>query len=236
MLSRRDLKEVDQVVTFFSKEDGRVDLLARGLKKITSKNASGFLEGGYVEIDIADGKQMRYVTKGWVLDHFSILREDVNKSMAYMRVLSLLSRVLKEHEPHSNLFEITLSFARWMNSANGYEEKILSACVLKICVTLGFMPELEDCVRGGTGKIVAFDIDAGGIVRESSFKEDDLTKEHCFPLTDHECEFLQVFVHGDWAVISSLSITKEQEDSLLHLVKRFTEFHLHQSIELHTLL
>ena len=39
VLSRRDFREFDQMISVYTKEKGKLNLLARGVKKITSKNA-----------------------------------------------------------------------------------------------------------------------------------------------------------------------------------------------------
>src|SRR3989339_1232278 len=57
VLSRRDIREFDQIVAFYSLEYGRVDVLARGLKKILSKNSAYLLPGNIVEAEIIVGKE-----------------------------------------------------------------------------------------------------------------------------------------------------------------------------------
>ena len=38
VLMRRDFRENDQIITFYTKDNGKVEVLARGVKKIISKN------------------------------------------------------------------------------------------------------------------------------------------------------------------------------------------------------
>ena len=38
VLSRRDFREFDQIVSLYTKEKGKLEVLARGVKKITSKH------------------------------------------------------------------------------------------------------------------------------------------------------------------------------------------------------
>ena len=40
VLSRRDFREFDQMISLYTREQGKLELLARGLKKVTSKNAA----------------------------------------------------------------------------------------------------------------------------------------------------------------------------------------------------
>ena len=58
VLARRDFKENDQIISLFTEEKGKMEVLARGVKKIVSKN-SAFLEPFFlVEAEIIPGKEV----------------------------------------------------------------------------------------------------------------------------------------------------------------------------------
>ena len=50
VLGRRDFHEADQIISCYTKEKGKVELLARGVKKITSKNSAHLEQFSFVDI------------------------------------------------------------------------------------------------------------------------------------------------------------------------------------------
>ena len=62
VLARRDIKENDQIVSFYTLEKGKVELLARGVKKITSKNSAHLEPFSFVDVEVTEGKEINYLT------------------------------------------------------------------------------------------------------------------------------------------------------------------------------
>ena len=61
VLNRHDFRENDQMVSLYTKERGKVAVLAKGIKKITSKNSASLMPFSLLEADILPGKeQYRY--------------------------------------------------------------------------------------------------------------------------------------------------------------------------------
>ena len=70
VLSRRDFRESDQIISLYTKEKGKLELLARGVKKITSKNSAHLEPFSLVDIDIAYGKEFNHLTKVQPIEYF----------------------------------------------------------------------------------------------------------------------------------------------------------------------
>ena len=62
-LSRRNFREFDQIVSLYTEDLGKVELLARGIKKITSKQAAHVEPFSLVTLEIARGKEVDHLTK-----------------------------------------------------------------------------------------------------------------------------------------------------------------------------
>ncbi len=56
VLSRRDIREADQIITLYSREAGKQELIARGIKKITSKQTALLEPFCYMTYDVVAGK------------------------------------------------------------------------------------------------------------------------------------------------------------------------------------
>ena len=76
VLSRRDFREYDQIVSVYTKDLGKQDLLARGIKKITSKNSAYLELFSFVDIEIIKGKELDYIGSVQPVNYFKNIRQD----------------------------------------------------------------------------------------------------------------------------------------------------------------
>ena len=79
VLSRRDFRENDQIITFYTKERGLVSALARGAKKSVSKNAAALEPLSYVEVELVPGKELQHVTQVYTIEYFPFIRQNLTK-------------------------------------------------------------------------------------------------------------------------------------------------------------
>ena len=63
VLSRKDFREHDQIVSLYVKEKGKLSLIVRGVKKIVSKNSAHLEPFSFVNITIEKGKEADYLTR-----------------------------------------------------------------------------------------------------------------------------------------------------------------------------
>ena len=73
-LKRKDFREVDQMISFYTRECGKLELLARGIKKIESKNSPHVEPFSYADIEFAAGKELYHLTKVQPIQSFKNIR------------------------------------------------------------------------------------------------------------------------------------------------------------------
>jgi hypothetical protein len=77
VLSRRDFREYDQIITVYTKEQGKLELLARGVKKIVSKNTAHLEPFSYGMIESVPGKEILHLTTAQPLHTFPFIRSNL---------------------------------------------------------------------------------------------------------------------------------------------------------------
>lgn len=115
VLARRDFRESDQIISVYTKEKGKLDLLARGVKKIISKNSAHLEPFSLVEIEVIPGKEIDHLTKVVPVNYFSNIRADLQKSLAAGFVVSTTDKLIHTHEPDKRIFDLLIG---WLNSLN----------------------------------------------------------------------------------------------------------------------
>ena len=96
VLKRREYKEYDQIISLYTKDEGKLELLTKGVKRIISKNSGNLLVGSLVDIEIAKGKEINYLTKVQSIDIFKKSRNDLLKSLAIKYIVELVDKLTKQ--------------------------------------------------------------------------------------------------------------------------------------------
>ena len=133
VLSRRDFRESDQMISFYTEEFGKTNLLARGVKKIISKNSAHLEPFSLVEIEVANGREVDHLTKVVPIEYFKNIREDLEKSLAAGYVVNFVDKVFKVGEKDDRVFKLLIN---WFNFVN------LKSSILNLQLIDGFMVEL----------------------------------------------------------------------------------------------
>ena len=119
VLKRRDFRESDQIISFFTKENGKIELLARGVKKIISKNSAHLELFSLISIEIAKGKEVDHLTKVQSVEFFRNIRMDLKKSLMASYIVSLVEKLTYTEEKDLYIFKLLNS---WLNFVNKNED------------------------------------------------------------------------------------------------------------------
>lgn len=139
VLARRDFREHDQLITLYTREQGKAEVIARGIKKITSKN-SPFLEPfALLEAEIIPGKEKRYVGAVTVREAYLNIRGDLARALAGQSALALTNTLLVGEEPDERIFKLLVDFLKFLNAAPPAKNS-LNRFSAELITYLGFAP------------------------------------------------------------------------------------------------
>ncbi len=243
VLSRRDFRETDQIISLYSLEKGKKEALARGVKKITSKNSGSLEPFSIVEVEIIPGKEIDRIGSVQTIELFKNIRADFNKMVLAQRAVSLVEQLFSNSEPDAPSFNIFFSWLQNLNQSPSASPVLLDTLVIKLLACLGFAPELNHCgvcgrsylplTKGERGwglpspalpRVYYFNIAAGGLICPEC-QEKSLSSEQLLPLTPTTLQALRTIMAADWKPIFSLTLDKKEAGALHKLVYRFGVFH-----------
>ena len=228
LIRRIDYGDHDTILTFITKERGKISAIAKNAKK-SIKRFSGVLElFSSLDIVIRSGKPTFYLHEASLENPHENIRQDILKTAYASYWAETLVQWLEEdvrQERVYHLFEYAL---------NRLDEGILSPEALSILFQLkflsvsGFTPGLQACARCANTlenirhTMISFDIETGNILCEKCRKESDdgvliskgTAKQLTWVLEDDICNFPRVRFIGQ-AVAEGLK-----------LLDRFLPFHL----------
>jgi len=115
VLSRRDIREFDQLITFYSRDQGKIEVLARGIKKILSKNSASLAPGNVVEAEIIAGKE-NYILGGVELwQSFNEHRHNLQSRLFLQWSLSFASVFCAKELPDAMMFKLLYRWLKFLN-------------------------------------------------------------------------------------------------------------------------
>ena len=163
-----DFSETSRVVTFYTREFGRITTMAKGAKRRSSKVAGHIDLLSHCEIVFVSRTKrdaMHILTEAAVHESFVPIRRDLTRFYAACHGASLVENMTAREDPNEELFDELLGLLRRL--AGGIDPAVaLFAFEVRLLGQCGFMPELSRCVCCGKEehRHVSFSPDRGGIV------------------------------------------------------------------------
>ncbi len=117
VLSRKNIKEFDQMTSLYTRERGKIEVLAKGIKKIISKNSANLEVLSLIEADVAQGKEIEYLTKVQPVKIFKEIYFDLDKIAIAGYMVKIADANILASEPDERIFNLLLSFLEFLNTA-----------------------------------------------------------------------------------------------------------------------
>lgn len=150
VLSRKNYGEADRILSVFSKDFGKLSLLAKGIRKIKSKKRGHLEIFSKIKFSAINGKGMDIMTEAQTLDDYSGIRANLNKiSLGYYfcevvnkithedgymsSVYSILSYYLQQLQQEIELKKLRLKFIYDLLTEMGYwpiDKKLIDADIV----------------------------------------------------------------------------------------------------------
>lgn len=170
VLRLSDYSETSQIATLFTRGHGLVRLIAKGVKRSTSKRVNvglDLLECGEVAfVSSKSAAALGILTEWRQLTTFPGLRTTLARLYAGLYAAELMSSLNEEYDPHAELFDELEALLGNLDQG-GAVEPPLAHFQRALLSAIGYSPLLEHCVMCGqtpSGDPVYFSARAGGVL------------------------------------------------------------------------
>lgn len=163
VLSRKNFGEADRLLSFFSKEEGKIKVVARGSRKIKSKMASHiepFSIGNYF---LAEGKTFQILAGAEAVKNSENLIKNLELYQDASYICEILDMTLPEQMPNIKLFNLASQALTFLsNSDESKRGIILRYFEYQLLANSGLAASFEACHKC-SNKLELQDFYAGGI-------------------------------------------------------------------------
>lgn len=146
VLRRIPLGETDKILTIFSREYGKYNVIAKGARRTTSRLAGATEPLMCIRALMADGMNLDVVTQCEIRESFPSIRGDFGLFLRATYACELLDKLTAERDPAQEAFDLLLSTLFILQRAEDPDVP-LHAYELKLMAQVGYDPLLDSCAR-----------------------------------------------------------------------------------------
>lgn len=158
ILGKIDIAETDRVYTIYTKEAGKVRIVAKGVRRPNAKLAGSLEPITYAEIFTARGQGLGKITGAIPVENFSAIKADFELLSRILRIVKIIQKIISEEEKDEKFFQLLLEYLETMEKLAEVEEKkkiqkaeiLTLGFLVKFLDEMGYRIEVRQCV--GCGK------------------------------------------------------------------------------------
>jgi DNA repair protein RecO (recombination protein O) len=229
VLRRVNVGETDRIVTFYTREKGKLSAIAKGARKPISRLAGAtelFTCGRYF---LAVGRELDVLTQAEARESFPGIRKDLNRIAHATYLVELTGALIEEREPNYDLFDTLLSSLYLLEG--GVDPEITARHFeLQVMSRLGYRPEIDRCLRCDkqpTTDLVAFSPSLGGRVCEE-----------CGPLPDdvihlgaESADAMRKLLAAEPQVLRNLSLPEAVKQDLFQALRWYLRYRMDSELK-----
>jgi DNA repair protein RecO (recombination protein O) len=223
------LAEADRILTIYTPEYGKIEVVAKGVRKPKSKMAGHLELLTYSQINLARGRNMDTVIGAQTVDAFLNLKNDLVLTSSGLYAAELINQFTVAHIASQSLFQLFLETMRRLARADN-PELTLRYFELHLLDSAGYRPQLQECVscREALKPIEnAFSPSAGGILCPNCKFE----YPAAFSITVDALKVLRLFQRSAFEVVSRLKISPELGQELKTTLNVYIRYVLEREVK-----
>ena len=224
ILKKVDRREADQLFTLYAEDFGKLEVLGKAIRKISSKLRSGMEVFYLSEIEFIQGKAYKTLTDAVLIEKFESVREDLRKLTVATKISEVLDSLIQDQEPEKRIWNLSLRVFKKLNSTD-VEIKNLNLIYhyffWNLLSILGYKPELYQCSlcqEKLKPEKLYFSKKEGGVICQKCFLKESLAKE----ITPDAVKIMRVILDKNNKNVLKLKI----EDKHLKLLEEISKDYL----------
>lgn len=223
ILKKEDFSEADRIFTVFSKEFGKLEVLAKAIRKIGSKLRGGMELFYLSDIEFIQGKTHKTLTDAILFDSFQNLRKDLKRLKIAQDISEMICDLIKGEEKDEKIWKLLETTFQELNKSSLSIKEcwlIYYYFLWNFLSILGYKPQLNFCAICQKKLIlpnVYFNKKEGGTICSSCFKK---IKEGEKVLPD-VIKILRLFLEKTPNFLKKLKIKKEHQKAIKEISEEY---------------
>jgi len=214
-----DYGETNKIITLYTREWGKLGVMARGAKKTNSRLSSitQLFTHGYFLVNRGTG--LGSVQQGEIISSLRGIGEDIFLTAYASYIVELTDKCTEDRKPNPFQFELLFQTLTYLNE--GYDPDVLmNIYEMKMLNVLGLHPILNQCsVCGNTDGHFSFSIREGGLLCHRCLGVDP----YHFKISPATVKLIRLFYYFDLSRLGNISVKEETKAELKKVISAYYE-------------
>jgi DNA repair protein RecO (recombination protein O) len=214
------LGEADRILTVYTRYNGKLSAVAKGVRKTKSRFGGRLEPFTRVQLIFYRGRNLDTVTGADILESFKGVRDDLESLTSAAALAELVDKVTPERERSLSVYALLLAGLHCLEEGGGCS--VVPGFYLKLLSVAGYHPQLEICSVCGTSDVAGFSAALGGAVCGLCHHRDPDAEQ----LLPEQLQLLERLLSSDLG-------TPTDEPAAAYatrLLRRYAEYHLERPL------
>ncbi|MBK6770062.1 MAG: DNA repair protein RecO [Ardenticatenales bacterium] len=166
VLKRHDYGEADRILTVYTRQQGKITVIAKGVRRIASRKAGHVELFTHAQMMLAEGRNMDVLTQAEMIEAFPRLRDDLVRMTYAYHIAELVDRFEQDGHPSPQTFQLLRDSLAALGDADD-PFVVARYFELRYLSLIGYRPHLFECAQCATSLepgAAVFSPEAGGVV------------------------------------------------------------------------
>ena len=156
--------EAHRVGVLWTRHHGKLRVLAKGVRKTSSRMGGSLEPMGHVKVDLVKGRGDLWITKHVThLERMTNLRSDYARISAGLAVVEVVDAIPTDEAADEGIFEMLVRVLLTLDDTHYHPELVAASFFFRLLSYDGSEPVVEFCVNcESPGPLVAFNAEVGG--------------------------------------------------------------------------
>jgi len=229
IIKKTKLGEADRILTLYTPDLGKIQAVARGVRRPRSKLAGHLELLTHSLVSLARGRNLDTITGSQTISSFLPLKSDLQLASYALYATELVNQFTADHIENRPLFRLLLETMEQLCQP-GDSELVLRYFELHLLNEVGYRPQLQQCVACHQPlKPVtnSFCSRVGGMLCPDCRQSQPVT----YPLSVNTLKVLRLLQGSDYTTVSRLKTNRELSHELETVMRDYLKYLLEREVK-----
>jgi DNA repair protein RecO (recombination protein O) len=217
-----DYGETSRIVTLFTREKGKISVIAKGARKTKSSFGSTLQPMAYTQVVFyyKPTRTLQVLTESSHVEAFHRLNRSLDRITIGLRVVELVDALLEEEDPQPRAFTLTLQVLQALDRAGERVENVWPYAQLRLARLMGVAPAIDrDNVEAISEDGGLLSLANGGVYPKSA------APGNARVASRSALRAFAIFARADLDVVLRMSLDERTRNEVENLVSQYMRFH-----------
>ncbi|HSH25197.1 MAG TPA: DNA repair protein RecO [Massilibacterium sp.] len=217
IIRTNDYGESHRILTIYTREFGKVAVMARGARKPKSHLSSSTQLFTYGYFLFTKSSGMKSLRQADAVNRFNEITVDLTLTAYSAYIVELVDKIVDDSVTNPYVFELLYQTLHYINEGKDVET-LTQLFEVKMLIVAGMKPVVDHCVRcKNTEGRFDFSIREGGFLCEQCFFVDPYRLQ----VSQKTIRLLRLYVHFDLKRLGNISVSSETKKEIKYVLDEY---------------